>query len=313
MKDITDNKSAESYWEKADTAMGFALNASWNLKSKDNYNNKIALGYTYLDKFKKIYELFSGLQKLSTTIAEYTGSKTKKVKKTGGGSEVTVKPPNVCLGAEWTLQRASDNGVPNKKIGTFIKPYLKADPFVALEVKFDLLAFAVKTVSLGTTGNTAAAEVFDMVREWADKGYESERLTINFKMWMDAIFTGAINGGIAGEFNTESTGDTKLSVEVTSKIDLELSVGIALTGKVIIWKTGVKDGKAEGYGGEATAKLTGSSGKMGIELGGKVQYEQNEGLFFEPILTLQECRAGGVLLIEVKLSIKKAEVRLIRL
>ncbi|WP_165750320.1 OmpA family protein [Cellulophaga sp. Z1A5H] len=305
MRSVSGKIAAQKRWKKTEAAFGFALNANWNKTGVDTYDENFAVGYTYENSFKKLYNLFTSLKGISSTIAEFTGGKAKKIASKKVGVKIEVTPPNVSLGAEWQLARASDYGKVNVKIGTLIKIYLKAEPIIGLDITFDLLGLVVKGASVATTGNTAAADLFLMIRDWAERGYDSERVSVSFKMWIDAILSSSINGSLDGEFNTESKGDTQIAFMMNSKISVELSVGVELTGKVVIIKTGVKNGKATGVTGEATGKITASSGKLGIVLGGRVKFEQNVGLFLEPILLLQECTATAVILIEVKFTYKK--------
>ena len=270
MKEISGKIAAQTRWKQAETAFGAALNANWNKIGENKYDKSFAVGGQYENYFKKFYELFNSLKGISDLITSVTGGGVKKVTGEKFVVDIQIIQPNVCAGAEWLLDRASDNGRINSKIGTLIKPYFNAEPFIGVAATFDLLAMAVRAA------NPAAGEIFSRVRAWAARGYDSERFSLKFKMWIDAILTGSIDGSISGEGNTESTGDLKFEVELTSKIDIELTAGLELTAKLVIVKVGrqaekkvngVK--KAKGIGIEGMGAASVSSGTIGIELGGK--------------------------------------------
>lgn len=293
MREVNGKIAAQSRWKQAEAAFGAVLKANWNKIDDLNYEKDFEVTAQYEDKFKKLYKIFSSLKEISKGITAHT--KGKATKKLGSKQpfEVEMIQPNVCFGAEWMLARGSLKQKAIKEIGTEIKIYLKAEPILGVKLIIDLLNIVVTGASLAATGNTVAADIFIMVKDWAAQGYKSERVEISFDMWIDLILEGSINGGVDVQLNTASD-EKKANVNLDTKISAELTAGVNLKAKVVVVEAG-----SAWAAGEASA-----SAKMGITSGHKFRYETYKGLFYQPTLELDPCIGKVVLMIEVGLSYK---------
>lgn len=293
MRKVNGKIAAESKWKQSEAAFGVVLKASWNKIDDLNYEQDFEVTGKYEDKFKWIYNVFSSLKEISKGITKTTKGKATKTLGNKTPFSVEMVPPNFCIGAEWQLARGEIDKKPIKEIGTEYKFYLKSEPLIGVKLIIDLLGGAITAASYATTGNPVAGDIILAIREWAEKGYESERVQVNFRVWFDLIITGTINGGVDFESNTAS--DKKsASANLESKLGVELTAGIELSAKVVIVKVGSAHAK-----GHASAGV-----KLGITSGHHLKYGTHQGLYYKPSLKIDPCIAQVVVYIEVGLSYK---------
>ncbi|WP_339699514.1 OmpA family protein [uncultured Marixanthomonas sp.] len=293
MSSVNGKVAAESRWKQSEAAFGAVLKASWNKISDNRFNEDFELTAKYEDHFKWLYKVFRSIRELSQGITKDT--KGVASKKLGSKQPFTVEvvPPNFCLGVEWELARGELKEEAIKEIGTKYKVYLHADQLIGASIIIDLLGGALKAASVATTGNTVAADIVLKIREWAQKGYESENVEINFRVWFDLIITGEIYGEVDVENNTASD-RTLVETELGTKLSVELTAGVELTAKVVIVKVG-----SASIEGNASA-----GAKLEIISGHQIAYDSYKGLYYKPKLTLPPCVAQVVVYIEVGLSYK---------
>lgn len=296
MKKRAGKIGAEKRWKQTEIDFGVALDANWDKKSKDEYGSHFDATAKYEAKIKQFYSVFSSLKEFSKTV---TGETKGAVTKTRLGKklpfEIYMKPPNFCLGAEWELARGKSQGKETLGIGTGVKFYFKAEPLISLGLNIDLLAGLVQAgvaVTTGGTGNVAAMQIFNEVREWLD----DDDNTIKLKMYIDLEITGKINGTSELELNTKSDekkGEGKLEFVLAA----ELKAGIEVKGTAVIVI-------GEAYvSGEASAKGTAS-----VTFGHGIYFEKNSSkntVYYQPKLNFDGLKVTGVLKAKVGLYIKK--------
>ncbi len=293
MRKVNGKIAAENKWKQSEAAIGVGLKANWNKLDDLNYEKDFDLTGKYEDKFKWIYKVFSSLKELSKGITKTTKGKATKTLGSKAPFSVEMVPPNFYFGGEWQLARGEIKEKPIKEIGTEYKIYLKSDPFIGVKLIIDLLGGAITAASYATTGNPVAGDIVLAIREWAEKGYESENVQVNFRVWFDLIISGTISGGVDFQSNTASDKNSA-SANLESKLGVELTAGIELSAKVVIVKVGSAHVK-----GHASAGV-----KLGITSGHHIKYGTYEGLYYKPSLKIDPCIAQVVVYIEVGLSYK---------
>lgn len=266
---------------------GVVLEANWN-KEGAKYGGHNEFTAKYDEKIKWLYQVFASLKEISKAITDTTKGKVKKLPM---GLAITVQQPNFCLGAEWQLQRGERKMQKTNEIGTEIKFYFQAKPIIGLELKIDLLDGIVQGVVgvfTGGTGNLAAKEIFDDVRDWVgDDGH-----SVTLKMYIDLLIKGTIQGETNLTINTKSdrnVSNSKLDATLTVTID----AGIEAKGKVVV------------VGVEAYLKgVLKATGSAAITFGHNLNYDE-KGLNYRPELIFEGLKVKFVVKAEVGISIKK--------
>ncbi|AYN00048.1 hypothetical protein [Chryseobacterium sp. 3008163] len=204
----------------------------------------------------------------------------------------------VYLSADWE----ADVSEKHSEIGTKLKFALETKPLVELAIVFDLLGLAVQAgVAAATagTGNVLALEIFNMVREWAEKGYESERVEIKFKMYIDLEVKGKVDGSADVTYSTVKDGK-EINFDLTSNITVELKSGLELKGMFVVIGT-TKKPELEGHmEGKLSAGAT-----MGITSGHKLQYQSTQGIYYIPSLSIDPCVGTVVVMVKAGFTYKK--------
>jgi hypothetical protein len=229
-------------------------------------------------------------------------SQTKGVVSKGVGRklpfEIKLNAPALYFGAEWE----ADVNEAHSDIGTKLMLFIEAKPLIELAIVFDLLALIVQAgvaVATAGTGNALALEIFNMIREWASKGYETEHVVINFKMYIDLEVKGKIDGVIDGSFSTVK-GDKEVNFDLSSNITVELKSGLELKGMFVVIGT-TKKPELEGH---VEGKLS-AGATMGITSGHKLKYDSTAGIYYIPSLSIDPCVGTVVIMVKAGFTYKK--------
>tara|TARA_R110000823_G_C15940964_1_gene500468 strand:+ start:822 stop:1271 length:450 start_codon:yes stop_codon:yes gene_type:complete len=107
---------AEKRWKQTNIDFGVLVQSNWNKQGENSYNNEFKLTTTFETKIKTLYEVFAALKEISKYI---TGETKGKVAESRVGKDlpfsVVMKPPNMCLGAEWLCSRGKKMIILSKK------------------------------------------------------------------------------------------------------------------------------------------------------------------------------------------------------
>lgn len=281
---------AEKRWKQTDIDFGVVLEANWNKIDDDKYEQNFDATLKYEEKIKQLYSVFSSLKEFSKYITADTAGVAKK---SNLPFDVQMKPPNFCLGAIWQLVRGSKDNVPTNELGMEYTFYFKAEPLIALVLTIDLLDLAVQaagTVVGGPAGNKTAKLIYDIIKEWAA---EDRDLGITFKILLDLILTGQIDGSADITINT--AGDNKGEAELKNKLSAEIKLEVELKAKAVFL--------------EVTAYAAGTakaSGKASVTFGHKLKYNQTQQtLFYRPQMNFDAVEGKVLVKIEAGLSAKK--------
>jgi outer membrane protein OmpA-like peptidoglycan-associated protein len=277
---------AEKRWSQTEIDFGVMFKAQWD-KSGDKYGATFDATFEHEAKIKWLYNIFGSLKEFSKAVTDTTKG---KLTKTRLGKalpfKLEMKPPNFCLGAVWFLEKpvlAANKG----KIGTNVKFYFKAEPLIGVTLNIDLLSMLV--TSAGTAvGNPQAGMIFNEVRDWlAEDGHN-----ITFKMYIDLLITGTIQGAADINFNTVDL-DPKLDASIDVTLSAELQAGLEIEGKIVV--IGVR-----AYAkGEMKA-----TGKAAITFGHGLKYD-DKGMYYRPKLMFDGLIVTFVIKAEVGISIKR--------
>ncbi|PQL92356.1 OmpA family protein [Apibacter adventoris] len=296
MQKLAGKIGAEARWKQTEIDWGVILEANWD-KYGEEYKSNKEFTAKFENKIKAFYKVFASLKEFSKGV---TGEVKGTVSKTRLGKKVPFKiyfdPPNLCLGAEWQLARGQKNKVLTQKIGTEMEFYFKAEPLISLGLNIDLLAGLVQVgvgVATAGTGNAAALQIFNGIRDWL----EDDDHAVTLKMYIDLEITGTINGNSKINFNTESdasNGEAKLETVLKA----ELKAGIEVRGSVVVLI-------GEAYI-EAEASIKGiASVTFGHGLYFENKSSEEKTIYYQPKLNFDGLRVKGVLKAKVGLYIKK--------
>lgn len=278
---------------------GVKLSSSWN-KQGDIYRGKEEYTLKFKKEIKTLYSLISSVKEISRGIISNTGGAPRK---TGFGTStsliVKVLAPKFVVGLEWKLARGSKKNVATSEIGTEYKIYFHSEPLIGLELTVDLLNLVLKGASMAATGNTVAADVFIMVKDWASKGYKSEKAEISFDMYIDLVLTGTIAGGVKDIIINTASDRLQVDGELKSQITATLQAGVTLKAKLVLIEA--ESSKTDVH---ATASLS-ASATIGITATHNFSYDTNKGLFYRPGLVMDPCIGKVVLLVDVGISYRK--------
>ena len=281
-----------------DVEFGVELKASYDKQEDGSYYCKPELTLKYKDKISKLFSIISSVKKMSQGIT----SQTKGVVSKGVGRklpfEIKLNAPALYFGAEWE----ADVNEAHSDIGTKLMLFIEAKPLIELAIVFDLLALIVQAgvaVASAGTGNALALEIFNMIREWASKGYETEHVVINFKMYIDLEVKGKIDGVIDGSFSTVK-GDKEVNFDLSSNITVELKSGLELKGMFVVIGT-TKKPELEGH---VEGKLS-AGATMGITSGHKLKYDSTAGIYYIPSLSIDPCVGTVVIMVKAGFTYKK--------
>lgn len=277
---------------------GVELKASFDKQKDGTYGSNPELTAKYSDKISKLFSTISSIKKIAQGI---TGGTKGTVSKGIGRKlpfEIKLNAPAVYLSADWE----ADVSEKHSEIGTKLKFALETKPLVELAIVFDLLGLAVQAgVAAATagTGNVLALEIFNMVRDWAQKGYESERVEIKFKMYIDLEVKGKVDGSADVTYSTVKDGK-EINFDLTSNITVELKSGLELKGMFVVIGT-TKKPELEGHmEGKLSAGAT-----MGITSGHKLQYQSTQGIYYIPSLSIDPCVGTVVVMVKAGFTYKK--------
>lgn len=277
---------------------GVELKASFDKQKDGSYGSNPELTGKYSDKISKLFSTISSIKKIAQGI---TGGTKGNISKGIGRKlpfDIKLNAPAVYVGADWE----ADVNNTNSEIGTKLRFFLETKPLVELAIVFDLLGLAVQAgVAAATagTGNALALEIFNMVRDWAQKGYESERVEIKFKMYIDLEVRGKVDGSVDVTYSTVKDG-TGIDFALTSNITVELKSGLELKGMYVVIGT-TKKPELEGH---MEGKLS-AGASMGITSGHKLQYDSLRGIYYIPSLSIDPCVGTVVIMVKAGFTYKK--------
>lgn len=288
----------EAKGKYSDVDFGAELKASYDQEPNGDYNANYDLTFKYQKKISSLFSTISSLKKFSQGVT----SKTKGGVSKGIGRKLPfslfMNPPVLYFGAEWQ----ADVNKEHNEIGTKIKIFVETKPLIEVALVIDLLSLLIQTgvavVSAGS-GNVLALEIFNMVRDWAEKGYKSEKVVISFKMYIDLEIKGTINGNIDGTFSTV-TDKKEVNFALESKLGVELKAGLELKGKYVLvgtTKDPVSDLHAEG---KASAGV-----KIGITSGHALKYKSEKGVLYSPTLKIDPCIGTVVVMVKAGFTYRK--------
>lgn len=288
----------EAKGKYTDVDFGAELKASYDKKPDGNYNGNYDLTLKFQGKIQRLFSVISSLKKFSQGVT----SKTKGNISKGVGRNLPfslfINPPAFYFGAEWQ----GDVNESHSEVGTKIKIFLESKPLIEVALIIDLLSLIVQAgvaVATAGTGNVLALEIFRMVREWADKGYKSEKVAISFKMYIDLEIKGTINGNIDGTFSTV-TDKKEANFALETKLGVELKAGLELKGKYVLvgtTKDPVSDVHVEGK--------TSASAKMGITSGHGLKYLSEKGVLYSPTLKIDPCVGTVIVMVKAGFTYRK--------
>lgn len=278
---------AEKRWSQTEIDFGVMLKAQWD-KSGENFGSKLELSLKHKAKIKWLYNIFGSLKEFSKAVTDTTKG---KISSTRLGRalpfKLEMKPPNFCLGAIWFLEKIDNADVSKQKIGTNVKLYFKAEPLIGVTLNIDLLAMLV-TAAGTAVGNPQAGMIFNNVRDWLGEDGHA----IKFKMYIDLLLTGTIQGAADISFNTVER-KPKLDASVDTTLSAELQAGLEIEGKVLI------------IGVEAYAKgEMKATGKAAITFGHGLKYD-NTGMMYRPKLNFDGMKVTFEIKADVGISIKR--------
>lgn len=288
----------EEKGEYTDVDFGISLEANFDKDENGKYQKTPDLTFKYSEKIKALFSVISSVKKVTQGLTATTKGNLSKGIGRKLPFDISLNAPAVFFGSEWEADLNSDHN----EIGTKIKFFLEAKPLIELTVVIDLLSLAIQAgvavVTLGS-GNALALEVFNMVRSWAEKGYETENVLVNFKMYIDLEIKGSVSGVIDGTFSTV-TDDKEANFNLDTNVSIELKSGLELKGMVVIIGT-VKKPELEGHI-EGSIK---ASAKMGLTSTHSLRYDSNVGVFYRPSLKVDPCIGQVILMIKVGFTYKK--------
>ena len=277
---------------------GVELKASFDKQKDGSYGSNPELTGKYSDKISKLFSTISSIKKIAQGI---TGGTKGNISKGIGRKlpfDIKLNAPAVYVGADWE----ADVNNTNSEIGTKLRFFLETKPLVELAIVFDLLGLAVQAgVAAATagTGNALALEIFNMVRDWAQKGYESERVEIKFKMYIDLEVRGKVDGSVDVTYSTVKDG-TGIDFALTSNITVELKSGLELKGMYVVIGT-TKKPELEGH---MEGKLS-AGASMGITSGHRLQYDSLRGIYYIPSLSIDPCVGTVIVMVKAGFTYKK--------
>ncbi|WP_312079343.1 OmpA family protein [Chryseobacterium sp.] len=277
---------------------GVELKASFDKQKDGSYGSNPELTRKYSDKISKLFSTISSIKKIAQGI---TGGTKGNISKGIGRKlpfDIKLNAPAVYVGADWE----ADVNSTNSEIGTKLRFFLETKPLVELAIVFDLLGLAVQAgVAAATagTGNALALEIFNMVRDWAQKGYESERVEIKFKMYIDLEVRGKVDGSVDVTYSTVKDG-TGIDFSLTSNITVELKSGLELKGMYVVIGT-TKKPELEGH---MEGKLS-AGASMGITSGHRLQYDSLRGIYYIPSLSIDPCVGTVIIMVKAGFTYKK--------
>ncbi len=292
---------AERRWKQKDASFGFSLKSKWDGTKSGTYQRSKELKAEYESKFKKLYDLFASIGAMSDGITNKTKGQIRNVGFKGLPMTFAVKPPNLNLKAEWSLERAKKKNVEIERVGTKIDITLNADPLIGLEITIDLLCTAVGLVAGAVSGGTAAPGavrlygiIKDKMNTGAEFGSDDFGANLSADVFIDLIITSEIKTNIGFSFNTVSVGtDTQGKLEMINTLKVELKAGVwakAEANLVIV--------KVEGY-----FEMRGK-GHAAVTFGHEVKCDTN-GLNYRPKLGFDGLNVEYVIKGKVGMSIKK--------
>jgi outer membrane protein OmpA-like peptidoglycan-associated protein len=278
---------AEKRWSQTEVDFGVIMEVNWD-KAGDKYGSKLDVTLKHEAKIKWLYNLFGSLKEFSKAITDTTKG---KLTKTRLGKALPFKlevlPPNFCLGAEWQLEYGEKKGKQTNEIGTAVKFYFDSKPIIGATLNIDLLSMIV--TAAGTAfGNPQAGAIFNDVRDWLD----DDDHTLKFKMYIDLLITGKLEGSANINFNTASD-KKKMDASLTGTLAAELQAGLEIEGKIVV------------IGVEAYAKgEMKATGKASITFGHGLKYDEH-GMMYRPKLMFDGLVVTFVIKAEVGISVKK--------
>ncbi|KUJ63469.1 hypothetical protein AR687_01910 [Flavobacteriaceae bacterium CRH] len=288
----------EEKGEYTEVDFGVSLEANFDKDENGKYQSTPDLTFKYTDKIKSLFSVISSVKKISQGITSTTKGKLSKGIGRKLPFDITLNAPAVFFGSEWEADLNDDHS----EIGTKIKFFLEAKPLIELTLVIDLLSLAVQAgvavVTLGS-GNALALEIFNMVRTWAEKGYETEKVLINFKMYIDLEIKGSVSGVIDTTYSTVND-KKEANFNLDTNVSLELKSGLELKGMVVVIGT-VKKPELEGHV-EGSVK---ASAKMGLTSTHSLKYNSQVGVYYTPGLKVDPCVGQVIIMIKVGFTYKK--------
>lgn len=279
---------------------GVELKASFDKQKDGSYQSNPELTAKYTDKISKLFSTISSIKKIAQGITGGTKGKVSKISKGNLPFDISLNFPAVYVGAEWE----ADVSEKHNEIGTKLWFFIEAKPLIELKLCIDLLGFAVQAgvavVSAGSA-NALALQIFNMVRDWAEKGYETEKAELKFRMYIDLEITGKVDGKAEVNYSTVKNGK-EMNFNLTSNITVELKAGLNLKGRVVVI------GTTKQLSPDAEIRVEGNlsaSASMGITSGHKLQYDSTKGIYYKPDLMIDPCIGKVILLISAGFTYKK--------
>ncbi|MDR2275051.1 MAG: OmpA family protein [Sphingobacterium sp.] len=285
----------KSYDEKTSGIdWGVELNADWNhngtkYTKNDNYTLK------FEGKIKDVFNLITSVRDITRALGTATGGKVRKMPFVGKiPLQVSILAPKFAIALEWYLAHGKKKNVETNNLGTEFLLDVYSDPIIGLEITFDLLGLAVTAASVAATGNTVAADLFDYVRRWSEKGVKNKYAEVKLNMYLDAVFTGTVSGGVKNGIINTASDQVQLEAQLETKIGVTLKAGIVTSAKAMFLEYG-KASVSAGMTADASVAIRGSYG---------FKWDSYKGLLFKPGLVLDPCVAKVAIFVQVGLSYK---------
>ncbi|MBF8455568.1 OmpA family protein [Kaistella sp. G5-32] len=271
---------AERRWKQKDASFGISLKGEWDQDKKGLYSRNNEFKTEYETKFKMLYDTFSSIGAIADGITSKTKGGVRGVGLKGLPVTFAVKPPNLKFGAVWNLERAKIKNKEIQQIGTHVKIDFGAHPLIGIEMTIDLLGSLVVGAGAFFSGGAATQatqtlydSIMSAIKKGGKVGNDNIGANIEGDVYIDLVVSSTIETGIGFEFNTVSDkSDTKVKVEGTNKLKVEIKAGAYLKAEIVIVVI-----TASGYF-EAKA-----SGSASITFGHSVNYD-TEGLYYKPML-----------------------------
>lgn len=284
---------AERRWKQKDASFDFSLKAKW-----DNDSRSKELKYQYETKFKKLYDVFSSIGAVADGITSKTKGTFRKISPKGIPVSFVVKPPNLKLSGNWSLESPQLN---DSIVGTNVALELKADPLIGLEITIDLLGAVVFAGAAIIGASPGVTELYQEIQSQLKSGINVGNDDIGFKsnvdIYMDLVLTGTISVDSDFDFNTAGRlSDSKLKIEGSSKLKVELKGGVKIKGELLLIVV-----KAKAYF-EASASADAS-----VTFGHTVNYDNVKGLYYRPVLGFDGLNAKYTVSVSIGLAMKIAK------
>lgn len=249
---------AERRWKQKDASLGFSLKGEWDQNKNGSYGRSKELKTEYETKFKKLYDIFSSVGAMSDGITNTTKGQVRNIGFKGLPITFAVKPPNLNLKGEWSLERAKRQNTEQKVIGSKVDIAFEANPLIGLEMTIDLLCSAVGLVAGAVSGGTAApgaVRLYGLIKDRMTQGVKFGNDDFGAKftsdVYIDLVISSTIKTNVGFSFNTNSDSkESKSKLELTNTLKAELKAGVwakAELALVIVKIDGYFEMSGKGY------------------------------------------------------------------